>query len=101
MAWYARSWILCSFWQMKLNRAWGVHHDYRTESSLGGETLAHEIGHTILGNEEPNLSYEIWPDHNRDDCGAFGPYLDYPTTNPRGLIDAYGFDGRTVYDPEN
>ncbi len=82
-------------------QAWGVRHDYRTVSSLGGETLAHEMGHTILGNEEPNLSYEIWPAHVRDDCGAFGPYLDYPTTSPRGLIDAYGFDGRTVYDPES
>ena len=90
------------------DQAWGVRQDYRTELVLngrrmgtaGGETLAHEIGHTILGNDEPLLDYEIWPGHVRDQCGAGGPYLDYPVTSPfLGMIDTYGFDGRTVYDP--
>lgn len=84
--------------------AWGVREDYRTKISLGGETMAHEIGHTILGNDV-NLGNDdhdkFWAAHVRDNCGAHWPYLDYPTTTPPGLLDddGYGFDGNTVYDP--
>ena len=92
------------------DQAWGVREDYRTHKrlngvrlgTLGGETMAHEIGHTILGNDEPLYSYQIWPGHIRDDCNAGGPYLDYPVTSPfLGMITGHGFDGHTVYDPNS
>jgi hypothetical protein len=71
------------------NEAWGIRRDFDTSKTLGGKTMAHEIGHLI------DL------DHIRDECNAPDPWESYPTTTPyRGLIenDTYGFDGYTVYD---
>ena len=88
----------------------GVRQDDRTTSTLGGQMMAHEIGHTILGNDEPWYQldfWEIWPAHVRDNCGAHGPYLDYPDTSDRGnysgllAADTYGFDRNTVYHPSS
>jgi hypothetical protein len=85
------------------DQAWGVRQDNHTTRTLGGETMAHEIGHTILGND---LSVPgIIPGHVEDECGARWPYLDYPDTSSRrfrGLMEAgtFGFDGQKVYHPD-
>jgi len=83
------------------DQAWGVREDYDTSVTLGGEMLAHELGHTIFGNDEPLIDYELWPAHVEDNCEAHGPFFrNYPTTSPyKALIDVYGYDGSTVYGP--
>jgi parallel beta-helix repeat protein len=83
------------------DQAWAVRQDYNTTRTLGGEMMAHEVGHTWLGTAGSII--EFWPAHVRDNCGARSPFFeDYPTTSPYlGLIDTYGFDGTTVYDPQS
>ena len=69
--------------------AWSDRSDDDIEA-LGGQGMAHEIGHLLGLN------------HVRDNCGAPSPYIDgYPVTDPPGLIGGnnYGFDGTTVYEP--
>jgi hypothetical protein len=81
------------------DQAWLIRSDVNTSTTLGGDIMAHEIGHTILGTDPP--WYEFWPAHVEDQCGAHGPFFeDYPISSPLGLIDGYGFDGRRVYDPQ-
>lgn len=83
------------------DQAWGIRQDKHTHISLGGELMAEEIGHTILGGTP-------WGEHVRDSCDAGWPYMDYPVTNPYpGLIDnidspnpSFGFDGLKVYAPD-
>ncbi len=87
------------------DEAWGVREDKHTHISLGGEVMAEEVGHTIIGHDE---SYPAWPGHVEDSCGARWPYLDYPVTSPYlGLIDnidssnpSFGFDGLKIYAPD-
>lgn len=83
------------------DEAWGIRQDKHTHISLGGELMAEEIGHTILGGTP-------WAAHVEDSCDAGWPYMDYPTTSPYpGLIDnidssnpSFGFDGVNVYAPD-
>ncbi|MBN1417124.1 MAG: thrombospondin type 3 repeat-containing protein [Bacteroidales bacterium] len=81
--------------------AWGVRSGYwETVSDLqGGQTMAHEIGHCIIGNQGAGDWYEFWPAHVRDDCANRNPpfFDNYPPSSPRGLIDAIGFDGSKTY----
>ncbi len=70
------------------DQAWGIRYDDTIEGSL----MPHEIGHTLLS----------FARHVKDLCGAMSPFFkDYPSSNPPGLIDNYGFDGATVYDPNS
>ena len=84
------------------DESWGVRggYDDQINVTLGGETMAHEIGHTILGNQGYGKLYEIWPAHVPDNCSNHNPpfFENYPESTPLGLIDAYGFDGDSVYD---
>jgi hypothetical protein len=73
------------------DEAWGILSDLRTSKTHGGEAMAHELGHTVLG-----------PLHVKDACGAYYPFFDYPATTPfPGMINGWGFDGREVYEPEH
>lgn len=79
--------------------SWGVRYGPQPLKNKGGETMAHEIGHTLLGTDGIGQSGESWPAHVQDDCGAHAPFIkNYPVTNPKGKIDGYGFDGTDVYD---
>lgn len=80
--------------------AWSVRDGYNVSTYYGGETVAHEIGHTFLGNGGFGKFYQKWPAHVKSGCDEPGPWFeDYPATSPyRGLIDANGFDGDFVYD---
>jgi alpha-tubulin suppressor-like RCC1 family protein len=82
--------------------SWGIRGGYNVATTLGGETMAHEIGHTLLGNGGYGEFYETWPAHVKDNCGADAPWFeDYPVTSPYlGSIYAYGFDGVKAYSPE-
>ena len=76
---------------------------FNSSTLLGGETFAHEIGHTILGSKNAGDWYDPrdWiPAHVQDECGAHGPFFEgYPNHGSEmALIDEYGFDGTTVYD---
>jgi hypothetical protein len=92
------------------DQAWAVREDSfnftlkvsNTLTISGGEAMAHELGHTFLGNGDSEPDKLFWPSHVRDNCGANGPFFDkYPSTSPfPGMIDEYGFDGKTVYTPD-
>ena len=80
--------------------AWGIRgRCTKQEKSLGGLSMAHEIGHTILGNQGfmyTEISNGIgwlvpWAAHVPDKCpNHHGPFFeDYP--NSTGNIDANGF----------
>jgi len=83
--------------------AWGLRDDRSGGITLGGELMAHEVAHTIIGNQGFGKLYEVWGAHVPDNCpGANPPFFeDYPTTQPfLGLIDAHGFYDNNVYDRE-
>jgi alpha-tubulin suppressor-like RCC1 family protein len=98
------------------DQAWGVRQDSdwvwrntdgsigrmsNTWDTLGGQTMAHELGHCFMGNDEDIPIWDIFcpPAHVEDDCEARFPYFDdYPRTNPRGLLDEPGWDGENYYD---
>ena len=74
------------------DESWGIRQDHpHNHWSLGGQTMAHEIGHN-LGRE-----------HVQDACDAPGPFDNYPATSPPGLIGdingsnpAYGWNWLTM-----
>jgi hypothetical protein len=87
-------------------------HDSMLATTMGGENMAHEIGHTLLPNwHRPwgghGKFYEQWPAHVPDDCPRSNPpfFEDYPPSNPKGLIDAHGIDTNIdsiiIYDKRN
>jgi alpha-tubulin suppressor-like RCC1 family protein len=81
--------------------AWGIRSGYPQNGTDGGYGMAHEIGHTFLGNGGFGDIWEIWPGHVQDECGSRAPYFsDYPLSTPLGKIDNYGFDGDSIYDKE-
>ncbi|MBN1415732.1 MAG: FG-GAP repeat protein [Bacteroidales bacterium] len=81
------------------DNAWAIRWGKNLSENLGGESMAHEIGHTLLGSDGLSANLEFWPAHVRDECGAGPPYFEgYPVSSPKGLIDAHGFDGTKVYD---
>jgi hypothetical protein len=68
------------------DQAWGVF----VTDTLKGAVMPHELGHTWLGIK-----------HVQDVCGAdgsFGFFWSYPYLT--GQLDAYGFDGSSVYSPQ-
>jgi len=87
------------------NQAWAPKHGHDSMFSItrGGESMAHEIGHTLLPNfhlpgQAHGEFYEQWPAHVPDECPNHNPpfFEDYP--NPLGKIDENGFDGVNIYD---
>lgn len=86
------------------DESWGIRNGYSgtINETLGGENLAHELGHTILGNQGFGEWYEIWPAHVPDNCANQNPpfFETYPRSDRMGQIDAHGFDGTTVYDKD-
>jgi hypothetical protein len=82
------------------DQAWGIQKD---DGQGGGVLMAHEIGHTLFPTD--NI-FSLFPHHTPMPswCGEPYPalyYLNYPVSSPRGKIDGYGFDGTTVYSPDN
>ncbi|MBN2001548.1 thrombospondin type 3 repeat-containing protein [candidate division KSB1 bacterium] len=74
---------------------WGIRTGYNSSETFGGETMAHEIGHTLLGNPDYGNNFDPIPAHVYSGCGAHGPYFSkYP--NDIGKIDENGFT--TDYD---
>ncbi len=80
--------------------AWGVRgRCNKQEQSLGGLSMAHEIGHTLLGNQgfmyteiSDGIGWLVpWAAHVPDKCpNHHGPFFEnYP--NSTGNIDANGF----------
>jgi hypothetical protein len=69
---------------------------------MGGQALAHELGHCLLGHDEdvPIAQDFIWPAHVLGECGEIWPYFhDYPLTAPnKAQIDQPGWDGENYYE---
>lgn len=69
-----------------------------------GKSFAHELGHTLLGNDDAGIFLEKWinwPAHVKDNCGAYGPFFEgYPKSSPKGKIDYIGYDGDSIFDPD-
>lgn len=86
------------------DESWGIRNGYwgTVDETLGGENLAHELGHTILGNQGFGKWYQILPAHVPDNCENHrAPFFEtYPRSYKKGKIDAHGFDGTYVYDKD-
>lgn len=79
--------------------AWGCREglDWTVNRTVGGETMAHEVGHMLTAVWHKGLRRAA---HVRDNCGTGGPYYeDYPQHgSDLGLIDHYGWDGTKILD---
>lgn len=80
------------------NEAWAIRQDgvactqsgcTRSDHMYGGEAMAHELGHVILGSTGHVYEFKkFWPAHVQDNCGAHGPFFsDYPSWRPTGAVD--------------
>lgn len=84
------------------NEAWGCRNglNWTVKKTVGGETMAHEVGHMLTGVWNNGLRRAA---HVRDNCGTDGPYYeDYPQHgSDLGLIDADGWDGTKILDRDH
>jgi len=84
------------------NEGWGCRYGlpWTVKKTVGGETMAHEVGHMLTGVWYNGLRRAA---HVRDNCGTDGPYYeDYPQHgNDLGLIDADGWDGTNILDRDH
>jgi hypothetical protein len=79
--------------------AWGIRGRCNPEQTFGGLTMAHEIGHTIIGNQGFGGVFEVRGAHVPDQCPKHSPpphFWDYP--NSTGNIDENGFFDKKIYD---
>ncbi len=77
--------------------AWGCRegNDWTVYKTVGGETMAHEVGHMLTSVWHNGLKRAA---HVRDNCDTDGPYFeDYPDhSDTLGLIDCNGWDGTKI-----
>jgi len=93
--------IMSGIWQSGMGisgESWAIREDYMKSNissnpTYGAITPAHELTHSILGNNGAGSIVQFIPAHVQDNCGAHSPFFsNYPTTNPLGLIDDVGVD---------